>query len=104
MKEFRIIYRILSILRKSLELEEFDKLLISNESLNITIQEWARLINMLVSNGYVEGIKIINTDSSSYPIVVLLNPTITLKGLEYLEENNMMKKACDLAKGILQCQ
>ncbi|MDD3124037.1 MAG: YjcQ family protein [Candidatus Izemoplasmatales bacterium] len=56
MKEFRIIYRILSILRKSLELEEFDKLLISNESLNITIQEWARLINMLVSNGYVEGI------------------------------------------------
>ncbi|MEE1527277.1 MAG: YjcQ family protein [Blautia sp.] len=30
----------------------------------------------------------------------LYNPFITLKDLEYLEENSMMKKAAGIAKGI----
>ena len=29
-------------------------------------------------------------------------PRITLKGLEYLSENSMMKKAADIAKGVLE--
>ena len=36
----------------------------------------------------------------SYPKVALTRPEITLKGLEYLEENSLMKKAANLAKGI----
>jgi len=32
--------------------------------------------------------------------VALTRPEITLKGLEYLEENTLMKKAANLAKGI----
>lgn len=35
-----------------------------------------------------------------YPRVSLTRPEITLKGLEYLEENTLMKKAASLAKGI----
>ena len=31
--------------------------------------------------------------------VALTRPELTLKGLEYLEENSLMRKAADLAKG-----
>ena len=34
-----------------------------------------------------------------YPKVALTRPELTLKGLEYLEENSLMRKAADLAKG-----
>jgi hypothetical protein len=36
-----------------------------------------------------------------YPRVALSRPELTLKGLEYMEENSLMKKAADLAKGIV---
>lgn len=36
-----------------------------------------------------------------YPRVVLTRPELTLKGLEYLEENSLMRKAADLAKEIV---
>ena len=36
-----------------------------------------------------------------YPRVALTRPEITLKGLEYLEENSLMRRAADMAKGII---
>lgn len=36
-----------------------------------------------------------------YPRVVLTRPELTLKGLEYLEENSLMRNAADLAKEIV---
>ena len=36
-----------------------------------------------------------------YPKVALTRPELTMKGLEYLEENGLMKKAAGLAKGII---
>ena len=36
-----------------------------------------------------------------YPRVALTRPELTLKDLEYLEENSLMKKAADIAKGIV---
>lgn len=37
----------------------------------------------------------------NYPKVELTRPEITLKGLEYLEENSMMKKVSKVAKGVI---
>jgi len=53
---------------------------------------------MLVDNGYVKGVVVIKT--LSHESVKVNNIQITLKGLEYLAENSLMKKAASLAKGI----
>lgn len=97
MEEYRVIYKILKHLEKSLDFEEPDHTPIEAESLKITEPKWARLMKMLVDEGYIKGVLIVN-----YPLVKLVNPTITLKGIEYLKENSLMKKASDLAKGIAE--
>lgn len=55
---------------------------------------------MIVDNGYVEGIRIIECMGAKIPMIKMYAPTITLAGLEYLEENSMMKKVANLVKGI----
>ena len=42
-----------------------------------------------------------NALDCSYPKVSLARPEITLKGLEYLAENSLMKKAAQTAAGIV---
>lgn len=94
----KIIYRILKILEKSMEYEEFDFNCISYERLNISQALWTRLMSMLVENGLITGVVVVNDLAGKQ--VLLNDPEITLKGLEYLGENSAMKKASDLAKGI----
>lgn len=86
-KSFRTIYRILSILEKAMDYEAFDVSRLSAANLNITEPKRKAILAMLLQNGYVEGLE---------------NIRITLKGLEYLEENSLMKKAASLAKGIAE--
>lgn len=101
MDDFRIIYKILRILQKSMDLEEFDKNIISAETLGLSIPKWNRIIAMLLNEGYISGGETWNAMNCGYPKVALTRPELTLKGLEYLEENSLMRKAADLAKGIV---
>ena len=101
MDNFKIIYKILKILEKSMDIEEFDKASIAKERFDLTEPKWCRIMALLVSEGYVTGIQVWNSMDCAYPRVVLVRPEITLKGLEYLEENAFMKKAADMAKGII---
>lgn len=101
-EELKIIYRILKSLRASMDAEEFDVRLISNETLGISKPKWSRLIAMLVSDGYIDGVSVTAIDNMPLPLVELVNPCITLKGLEYLEENSLMKRAAEVAKGIAE--
>lgn len=102
MDNFKIIYKILKILENAMSLEEFDKSLISAEKLNLSIPLWSRIIKMLVDNGYVTGIEVWNSFDCDYPRVSAIRPEITLKGLEYLNENSVMKKIANAAKGIVE--
>ena len=52
--------------------------------------------------GYVDGTCVTQIDNLPMSLIDLYNPSITLKGLEYLEENSLMKKAAKLAKGIAE--
>ncbi len=97
---FKIIYRILITLKKAMDLEEFDKSAISCESLEISKPKWSRIIMMLCDSGYITGVEIWNSYESSYPQVCLTRPEITLKGLEYLEENSTMQRLYKAAKGV----
>ena len=44
MEQFKQIYRILSILRKAMDLEEWDSKLLSPEALDISLPMWSRLM------------------------------------------------------------
>lgn len=101
MDDFRIIYKILRILQNSMDLEEFDRNSISAGALGLSVPKWSRLMAMLVKEGYITGGETWNAMDCGYPRVALSRPELTLKGLEYLEENSLMKKAADLAKGIV---
>lgn len=100
MDDFRLIYKILRILQKSMDCEEIDKEVLSPERLGMSVPKWNRIMAMLLNEGYIAGGQTWNALDCGYPRVVLTRPEITLKGLEYLEENTLMRKAANLAKGI----
>lgn len=99
MDNFKVIYRILKALEASMDCDEFDMDMISHEKLGITQNRWITLMRQLVKSGYIDGIAV-SISADGIPTVSVSNPCITLKGLEYLEENSLMQKAARLAKGI----
>nr|DAH62216.1 MAG TPA: YjcQ protein [Caudoviricetes sp.] len=99
MDNFKTIYRILSTLEKSMDIEEPDWRCISAERLGVSEARWKSLMQALIDAGYIAGVKAVSTKTDGLEIY-LLEPRITLSGLEYLENNTMMKKAYRLAKGI----
>lgn len=100
MEEFKSIYKILSILHKTMDFEDWDKKLLSHESLNLSLPKWSRIMSMLLKEGYISGGEVLESFGDFYPRIKLTRPEITLKGLEYLEENSLMKKAARLIQGI----
>lgn len=101
MDNFAIIYKILKALENAMNYEEFDSGSISHERLNISYQRWEKILIMLAKAGYVEGLIIDQTLSDYTPhLIKPIQPIITLKGLEYLSENTLMKKAANFTKGI----
>lgn len=102
MDDFRVIYKILKTLHKAMDLEEFDKSSISASALGLSEPKWNRIMAMLLREGYIDGGIVFTVFDSTYPNVVLTMPEITLKGLEYLEENSIMRKAAETARGIAE--
>ena len=86
----------------AMDLEEFDTKSISKEAFGLTEARWSRIIAMLANEGYLTGIEIWNSFDCGcgYLKVALCRPEITIKRLEYLEQNSLMKKAAEMAKGI----
>lgn len=101
MEEFKVIYRILRILQKAMDVDEFDQGLISPTALGLSQQKWSRIMRMLLRNDYITGADTWESFDCPYPKVKLTRPEITLKGLEYLEDNSLMKKAAGIAKGVI---
>lgn len=99
-EEFTIIYRIFKILKDTMDLEKFDNNMLSAESLKISKPKWSRIMALMVQEGYITGIDVWNSMDCRYPRVGMVRPEITLKGLEYLEQNGLMKRAANIAKGI----
>lgn len=99
MDNFKVIYRILRYLEKAMDFDEPDMSRISAETLNLTDQRWLAIMEMLSEEGYVDGISITRS-LDGIPTVSTSRVRITLKGLEYLQENSLMQKAANLAKGI----
>lgn len=100
MNNFKVIYRILKELDRNKGDESFDVRCISADTLNISEREWEQLMIELQRAGYIDGIKYSMILGDKFPhIAYPITPRITLKGMEYLADNSLMKKAENIFKG-----
>ena len=99
MESFTDIYKILHGLESCMDMETVNLDMISPETMKISKERWEKYLEMLQDEGYIKGVKI-STYISGAKVVNADNIQITLKGLEYLNENSMMKKAYRIIKGI----
>lgn len=81
-----------------MDVEEPDLSALSAAALRISETRRAHLFRMLAESGYIDGVR--TEDGAAGLEVFLIAPRITLAGLEYLEENGLMRRAYRLAKGI----
>lgn len=100
MDNFKAVYRILSALEKAMDLPEFDIEQIGPKALGVSEHRWARYLEMMLDVGYVKGVMLRETITGDF-IVDAKDIRITLKGLEYLQENSIMQKMYNAAKGVM---
>lgn len=81
-----------------MDYSEFDKDNFTAEHFGVTHDRFYFLVKSLVDAGYIIGVQCEATPTGNY--LVLIQPQLTIQGMEYLEENTMMKKAYKLVKGI----
>lgn len=98
---FKYIYKILSYLEKAMDYDQIDPDAISPETLKISEQRHRSIMFMLQESGYIKGLISTATFDNVYSFDYS-HISITLKGLEYLSENSVMKKMANLAKGIVE--
>ncbi|EKX91855.1 YjcQ family protein [Peptostreptococcus anaerobius] len=67
---------------------DFDESFIKN--LKVSDNRINKIIESLVEDGYLTGIKI--SKSKTGNIVMFINPRLTIKGMEFLQENSTMQK------------
>lgn len=103
MGNMKIIYQILKALDKSLDFEELNPDCISADRLNVSYERWEQLLIMLYESGYIDGLIVTKGFADCKPhITKPIQPRITLKGLEYLENNSTMAKIEKAVKGIAE--
>ena len=88
-----VIYRILKALDISMDYEEFA------ERLGISEPRRLYLLHMLLDAGLIEGIAI-EIDCAGNFYISKGRTRLTLKGLEYMNNNSLMQRAMKAAKGI----
>lgn len=99
MDNFKAVYKILSQLEKDMDAERADMEKCGPAALCVSEQRWLRYIEMMTDVGYIKGVRIIE-DITGTRNCNCDNIQITLKGLEYLQENSIMRKIYNAAKGI----
>lgn len=99
MENFKAIYKILSALEQAMDYPTFDFTCIMPETLGVSKDRCARYIEMLSDAGYIKGAEI--SEYADGQMAVAINRIkITLKGLEYLQENKIMREMYKAARGL----
>ena len=50
----------------------------------------------LANRGYIRGVVVVHKPSGD--VVQIVNPSVTIEGVEFMMENSMMQKALDFVK------
>ena len=102
MNNFSVIFKILQHLERMLDYEKPDMSLITPTAFNISEARYNALMAMLVKNEYIDGLSLKKyTDEEVYRVLGIENARITLKGLEYLYENSVMRKIAQGLAGVI---
>lgn len=99
MDNFKAVYTILSALEKDMDSPHADVSKFDSQALCVSENRWLRYIEMMSDVGYIKGVRIVS-DVTGDKRCDCRDIQITLKGLEYLQENSIMKKIYNAAKGI----
>lgn len=100
MDNFKAIYKILLALERSMDLPEFDIEELGLDAMKLSQERLYRYFEMLQDAGLIKNADL-RTDITGE--MFIKNPKkirITLKGLEYLSENTIMRKIYNAAKGV----
>ena len=101
MDNFKAVYRILTSLEKAMDLSEFNlEANVGPDQLGISRERWMRYLEMMADVDYIKGPPIMKNIDGELMIRGRADFRITLKGLEYLQENTTMRKLYKAAKGI----
>lgn len=98
MDTFKAVYKILTALEKAMDYPEFDISQIGPDALGVSKERWGRYIEMMADVGYIKGVKV-QYDILGETQVTVSKLRVTLKGLEYLQENSIMQRLYQAAKG-----
>ena len=102
MEAFKTIYKILKFLEASMDISEFPEEQFNGETFKVSDEYFNSILKMLSDDGYIRGITFNKVLGQSAYVAKFTRPEITIKGLEHLQENSMMKKVADIAKGIIE--
>lgn len=97
---FRLVFKILTELYTALKAgERIDVAKLTDEAFKIPQAYWAEIMHNLLDDGYVKGYTVRRYLSGTV-ITGLEDMQITPKGMEYLQENNMMRKVLTYLKEV----
>lgn len=88
MDNMKIVYKVLSEVHKQMDDISFDESFIKD--LKISDNRVNKIIETLLDEGYLTGIKI--SKSKTGNIVMFMSSRLTIKGMEFLQENSVMEK------------
>lgn len=102
-KELRTVYKVLKRIHAAEQLDETDPGMFAPEVFDIDAAQRDRIMAMLQAEGLIDGV-IVRKYVGQRRETVLIDwqaLQVTLKGLQYLEENSAMRRAAEEAKGIV---
>jgi len=97
-----VVYKILAYLYDCLkngEAPQRSMLVPDGAMLSIPYTYWVVIIEELVARGYVRGFTV-TRDIVGTANVDIRNPTITMDGVDFLQENSRMRKALDFLRDV----
>ncbi len=100
---FILVYKILKYFYKCLKsgaAPDFTYLAYETKEFPIHKEYWEYIFENLSDEGYIEGVYVIRADTGFTCIKYTSNIRITPLGIEYLEDNKMMKKVANAVKDI----
>lgn len=100
MDNFRAVYKILSALERAMDYQAFDLLeQVSPEHLKVSEGRYNRYLEMMADVGHIKGVQIKKNITGETQIDAD-EVRIKLRGIEYLQENSIMRKMYQTTKGI----
>lgn len=100
MDTLQIAYKILYALEHK-DAPQYMGQVISPEKIGAEPEKWLEVVQSLLEEGYISGVKI-SMDILGNQMVDVKNARITLKGAEYLRDNSAMRRFAQIAAGIIE--